>query len=132
MVIRITAWGQLSPSITLGNQKWKGAAPALSKSEINKKILAEPKDKRKKEADKIITEDPKAWIRKYLRADSEEYWLFLDEIRGINDNKFNSRPTQAPNQEDEEIDNTVPINKVDKNKNCGEDNIIKKRETWSS
>jgi len=65
----------------------------------------------------MIIEEPKAWIRKYLRADSEEYWLFLDEIKGINDNKFNSSPIQAPNQEDEEIDNNVPINKVDKNKN---------------
>jgi len=64
-----------------------------------------------------MTEDPNAWIRKYLRADSEEYWLFFDEIKGIKDNKFNSNPTQAPNQEEEEIDNTVPISKVDKNKN---------------
>lgn len=104
----------------------------MSKREINKKILAEFKDKRKKEAERMIIEEPKAWIRKYLRADSEEYWLFLDEIKGINDNKFSSRPTQAPNQEDEEIDNTVPINKVDINKNCGEDNIIKKREVWFS
>jgi len=117
----------LSPSITLGNQKWKGAAPALSSKEVIKKILAEYKDIKKNEADKIIIDDPNAWIRKYLRADSEEYWLFLEEIKGIKDKRLSSRPTQAPNQEEEEIDKVVPISKVNKNKSCGEDSKIKKR-----
>lgn len=121
------AWGQLSPSITLGNQKWKGAAPAFSNKEASKKSLAEWIDMRKRDADKTIIEDPNAWIRKYLRADSEEYWLFLEEIRGIKDKRLSSSPTQAPNHEDEEIDKVVPISKVNKNKSCGEDNKIKKR-----
>ena len=74
-----------------------------------------------------MIEDPRAWIKKYLRADSEQYWLFLDEIKGIKDNKLSSNPTHAPNQEEEETDNRVPISKVKKNKKCGEDSIIKKR-----
>lgn len=123
----MTAWGQLSPSITLGNQKWKGAAPALSNKEATKKSLAEFKDIKKKDAERIIIDDPNAWIRKYLRADSEEYWLFLEEIKGINDKRLSSSPTQAPNQEDEETDKVVPKSRVNKNKSCGEDNKIKKR-----
>jgi len=113
--------------MTLGNQKWKGAAPALSNKEIIKKILAEFKDIRKNDADMIIIDEPNAWIKKYFKADSEEYWLFLEEIKGINDKRLSSSPTQAPNQEEEEIDKVVPINKVNKNKICGEDNKIKKR-----
>lgn len=123
------ACGQLSPSITLGNQKWKGAAPALSNKEAINRSLAELDDIRKRDADKIITDDPNAWIRKYLRADSEEYWLFFEEIRGINDKRLSSSPTQAPNQEEDETDKVVPRSKVNKNKSCGEDNKIKKRGT---
>lgn len=37
-------------------------------------------------------------------------------IRGINDNRFNSRPIQAPNQEDDEIESKEPISKVKKKK----------------
>ena len=37
-------------------------------------------------------------------------------IRGINDMRFNSSPTQAPNQEEEEIDKMAPIDKVRKKK----------------
>lgn len=128
----MTAWGQLSPSITLGNQKWNGAAPALSNKETIKKSLAELKDIKKNEAERIITDDPSAWMRKYLRADSDEYWLFLEETKGINDKRLSSSPTQAPNQEEEEIDNVVPKSKVNKNKICGEDSKIKKRGTKSS
>lgn len=126
-VIKVTAWGQLSPSITLGNQKWKGAAPALSNKEVIKKSLAEFIDIKKNEADRIIIDDPKAWIRKYLRADSEEYWFPFEEIKGIKDKRLSSSPTQALDQEDEEIDKIVPIKRVNKNKSCGEDNKIKKR-----
>lgn len=127
IVIKVIAWGQSSPSITLGNQKWKGAAPAFNRREAIKKTPAELKDIKKKEAERIIIDDPNAWIRKYLRADSDEYWLFLDEIKGINDKRLSSSPTQAPNQEEEEIDKVVPKSKVNKNKSCGEDSKIKKR-----
>jgi len=78
----------------------------------------------------MIIDDPSAWIRKYFKADSEEYRLFLEEIKGINDKRFSSSPTQAPNQEEEEIDKVVPKNKVNKNKSCGEDNKIKKRGSY--
>jgi len=69
---------------------------------------------RVKEAAKIIIEDPSAWIKKYLSAASDEYWLFLVEIRGIKDKRLSSNPTQAPNQEEEEAARTVPNNKVKK------------------
>lgn len=131
-VIKVTAWGQPSPSITLGNQKWKGAAPILSNKEITKKSSAKFKDIKENDAERIIIEDPRAWIRKYLRADSDEYWLFFEEIKGINDKRLSSSPTQAPNQEDEETDKVVPKSKVDKNKICGEDSKIKKRGAGSS
>jgi len=74
-----------------------------------------------------MIEDPKAWIRKYFNADSEEYWFLFEEIKGINDKRLSSKPTHAPNQEEEETDKVVPIRSVKKNKICGEDSIIKKR-----
>jgi len=126
-VIRATACGQLKPSMTVGNQKWKGAAPALSSKEISKKVLAKSADSIDNEADKMINEEPRAWIRKYFKAASEEYWLFLDEIKGIKDNRLSSSPTQAPNQDEEETDKVVPRKRVNRNKTWGEENKIKKR-----
>jgi len=61
-----------------------------------------------------MTEDPKAWIKKYFKAASEEYWLFFVEIRGIKDNRLSSSPIQAPNQEEEEAASTVPNKRVEK------------------
>lgn len=59
------------PCIMAGNQKWTGAAPIFSKSDL--KIIA-PGLMNKTPIDvaliKIITE-PRAWIKKYLRAASE-------------------------------------------------------------
>ena len=80
-----------------------------------------------KEAARIIIEDPRAWIKKYFSAASEEYWLFFAEIRGIKDNKLSSRPTQAPNQEEAEAAKVVPNKRVEKKRTRDEDSVIKKR-----
>ena len=58
--------------------------------------------------------DARAWIRKYLMADSARKGQSLVVIKGRNDSKFNSSPNQAPNHEVEEIDRVVPISKVTK------------------
>lgn len=75
----------------------------------------------------MITEEPKAWIKKYFSAASDEYWLFFKEIIGINDIKLSSSPIQIPNQEEEEIDKVVPRRSVNMNKRCDEEKEIKKR-----
>ena len=63
-----------------------------------------------------MMDEPKAWIRKYFKATSEVEEESLEEIKGINDIKFSSRPTQAPNQEEEEIERREPLNNVIINK----------------
>lgn len=60
--------------------------------------------------------EPKAWIRKYFRAASEEYRDFLEMRSGIKDKRFNSRPAQALNQDEDERAREVPSVKVKKNK----------------
>lgn len=132
MVIRRIAEGHWRPSITLGNQKWKGAAPDFSKRATTIKNWAELVVVKLKEAARIITEEPRAWIKKYLRAASEEYWFLFVEIRGIKDKRLSSKPIQAPNQEVEEAANPVPSKRVEKNKMWVEDIVIKKRGVWPS
>lgn len=63
----------------------------------------------------MINEEPKAWIKKYFKADSDEHWFLLFIINGINDIKFNSNPTHAPNHDGAEIDRNIPIINVKKN-----------------
>lgn len=48
-------------------------------------------------------------------ADSARKGQSLVVIKGINDNKFNSNPNHAPNQDVDEIDRIVPVNNVKKN-----------------
>ena len=59
--------------------------------------------------------EARAWIKKYLIADSARNGHNLVVIRGVKDNKFSSNPNQAPNQDVEEIDKKVPVNNVEKN-----------------
>lgn len=84
------------------------------------------------EAVKIIIDDPRAWIKKYFRAASEEYWLFLEEIKGMNERRLSSSPIQAPNHEVEEIESVVPKIRVEINRIWDEDSKIKKRGSWPS
>lgn len=74
------------------------------------------------------TVEPKAWMRKYLSAASDEYWLPLVEINGINDSRFNSNPIQAPNHELEETAIAIPKIKVPVNKQRDGENTIKKKD----
>lgn len=59
--------------------------------------------------------EAKACTRKYFTAASEKKGDNLVVIKGIKEIKFNSNPSQAPNQEVDEIDKKVPINSVEKN-----------------
>lgn len=64
--------------------------------------------------EKIMIEDPRAWIRKYFKAASEDDDDNLVDIRGINDIKFSSNPIQAPNHEEEEIERIEPKININK------------------
>lgn len=127
IVIKIITWGHCNPSITLGNQKWNGAAPDFNKRATVINIMANSLDDNMKEEDIMMTEEPNAWIKKYFRAASEEYWLFLEEIKGIKDIRFSSSPIQAPNQDEEEMERSVPKDREVRNKICEEESKIKKR-----
>lgn len=112
-VIKIKQLNQDNPSITLGNQKWKGADPIfINKEEL---IIIEMNKLNSKFFKKIILikiENKKLieaidWVRKYFNEASEDNKLFELEIRGINLNKLISNPIQHPNQELEEIEMKV-------------------------
>lgn len=57
----------------------------------------------------IIIIEAKAWIKKYLIEASVDFQLSLDRIRGIILIKLISNPSQAVNQEPEEIAINEPI-----------------------
>ena len=58
--------------------------------------------------------EPRAWIRKYFKAASEEYVSYLDVRRGTNEIRFSSSPSQQPNQDELEIVIKIPKFKVKK------------------
>jgi len=116
-VIKIKLLIQLSPSITPGNQKWKGAAPLFSNKvdKINKllKLLLIIQLLLKNNIIKIMAnnkiDEAKAWVKKYFNLLSDVIRFFLPSfIKGINESKLISNPIQAPNQELEEIVIKVP------------------------
>lgn len=123
--------------MTSGNQKWKGAAPVFSKrAEL---IIIEEQFWLKLNwlikfiliidirIAKSKIEEAKAWVRKYFNEASVDIKLFVLIIKGINDNKLISNPTQAPNQELEETVIIVLLIKVKKNNNLAEFLNIKKK-----
>ena len=126
-VIKISACDHIKPSKVGGNQKWKGAEPAFNNKAADRdaenkcvfNIIITP------EISKIV--EPRAWIKKYFKAASDEYWLSFIVINGIKESKFNSNPIQAPNQELAQIEITIPKIKVLINKKREGENIIKKR-----
>lgn len=113
----------VSPSITIGNQKWNGAIPTfIIKQELKiifivvlnfKKFFKDNIEKKIIKNNKIL--EAKAWVKKYFNIDSDEYKLLTFIIRGINDNKLISNPIQILNQEDEQILIKVPKNNIIKN-----------------
>lgn len=127
-VIKIKPWGQVNPSITCGNQKWKGAAPSFNNKAVVIKIIKLWLNTYST-VPIMIRAEPKAWTKKYFKDASDIYWLSLELIKGIKDIKFNSSPHQAPNQDSEEIDRIVPVVKpTKKTKAMGFKINIKKRE----
>lgn len=76
---------------------------------------------------KSSIEEAKAWTRKYFKAASEANWVILC-IKGINESKLISRPTQQPIQLVDEITTNVPTNKVTQNNNREGFLIIRMRE----
>ena len=72
MVIKIISWGHNKLSMIWGNQKWKGAAPSFNRRAeiiITNEILGWNSNK---DLLKMIRDDPKAWIKKYLMAASDK------------------------------------------------------------
>lgn len=119
-VIKINAFSQERPSITLGNQKWNGAEPLFNRREekiiisIKKLELILFEFNKNKIVANRNTEEASACVRKYFNEASVDINL-LSLIRGIKDNKLISKPIQAPNQELAEIEISVPIIKIRKN-----------------
>lgn len=105
---------QFNPSITSGNQEWKGAAPIFIKRAefiiINNKEFWGINSLKFKfiiiENIKIL--DVKAWAIKYFKADSEGYKFLLSFNRGIIERRLISKPIHILNQEYEEIVIKVP------------------------
>ena len=114
-VIKMMHSGQEIPCITLGNHRWKGAAPIFINRADRIIISGVCKWGEKIRATGValtIIADPRAWIRKYFNAASEVYILVLDVMRGKKDNKFNSKPIQAINHEVEDVAITAPRSRV--------------------
>jgi len=135
-VIKIILLIQFKPSITIGNQKWKGAIPVFIIKEDAKIILifelkfniifhSIKKENKIIENNRIL--DARAWVRKYFSDASEENKLFNFIVKGIKDNKLISKPIQTLNQDDELILIIVPKNNVDKNSILYEFFKIKKK-----
>lgn len=120
-----------SPSATIGNHIWKGAAPILINKAIDNKycenitpvVIVE-------DANRIMAE-ASAWVRKYFRLASDENWLVSEEIRGIKDNRFSSRPIHTVNQEEEETAIIIPNVKVEKKRRWEGIKRIKKRGVYT-
>lgn len=117
----------MSPSITPGNQKWKGAAPIFSNRELLIKVLITSiflgfgedglNIRDPKITDKSRVAEAKAWTKKYLREASVENKFFEFVIKGIKESKLISKPIHAPNHELAEVEIKVPPINVNKNKN---------------
>lgn len=121
-VIKVNELIQVKPSITVGNQKWKGAAP-LFNNKAEKIIIFEYKiwlfnsyGTLNFSIERIIANnkiaDANAWVKKYFKEASVDIRLLLSFIRGINDNRLISNPIQALNHELEEIVIIVPNIKI--------------------
>lgn len=115
---------QSSPSITSGNQEWKGAAPSLVKRAEFRIIIIKFLESWGADSLKFkniiiannTTLEARAWVIKYFKADSEGYELFELVIKGIIDKRLISNPIHILNHEYDEIVIRVPIIKVKKNK----------------
>jgi len=110
-------WGQPIPCITEGNQKWTGAAPIFKRRALKITVLGSIEITNNLGAAAKIKADPKAWIRKYFRAASDEYKFDFDVMRGMKESRFSSSPSQAVNHEEEEKAIKVPVRRESINNN---------------
>lgn len=112
--------------ITLGNQKWQGAAPSLiniliirigrsALLNLNWELIKMMKTNR------IL--DPIAWARKYLIALSDSLIELEEKIKGINLKRFNSIIIHIKNQWEAEITDNEERIKV--KVNIGEEHFNK-------
>lgn len=109
---RMALWNQLINSIAWGNQKWVGAIPAFTPKAREIKLLKESKELREenfneKSPVKMITNEAKACVRKYLIEASEDEGEGENIKMGIKAIRFISNPNQATNQDDEETETPV-------------------------
>lgn len=102
------AFNQSKPSITSGNQKWKGAIPIfVRREEFILNIIIDWEFRFVKiflfiiirMIDNKMIVEAIACTMKYLIEDSADSLFFLLCIRGIIDNRLISRPNHIPNQE---------------------------------
>lgn len=135
-VIKINLFNHLKPSITLGNQKWKGAAPLFIKSDeiiihkVSFTLTVLDISYNIKTVENNNIEDAIAWVKKYFKEASVVSGFFVSLIRGIKDNRLISNPIQALNQEDDDIVINVPTIKVIKKIILDKLFIIKKKRDW--
>lgn len=113
---------QFKPSVTLGNQKWKGALPifiaiaeAINIMKNSFKLLVNFNllNIKNNKTENKKTEEVRAWVKKYFKEASEENKFFVSIIKGIKDNKLISNPIHILNQDVDEIVIKVP-NIIDK------------------
>lgn len=86
---------QLRPDITLGNQKWSGAAPAFIISPEITRSLGRSMGRLVElthEAPVSRRRDPKVWVRKYFVAASYSLLLGVLTISGIKAKRLSSIP----------------------------------------
>lgn len=105
-VNRIKLLNQFNPSITSGNQKWKGAAPIfVNNAELMIIIKYWFKLKKNDEFMDIIiiinkiNIEAKVWVKKYLIEASLEYIFLYIENKGIIEIILISNPIHIPNHE---------------------------------
>jgi hypothetical protein len=126
---------QVKPSITLGNQKWKGAAPIFNiiveeiAIEIKLKLILKVENMKNKIIKNKKIAEAIAWVKKYFKEDSEDIKFFETIIKGIKESKLISKPIQILSQEVEDTAIKVPKIIELKNKNLYEFFKIKKKRT---
>lgn len=105
-VNRIKLLNQFNPSITSGNQKWKGAAPIfVNNAELVIIIKYWFKLKKNDEFMDIIiiinkiNIEAKVWVKKYLIEASLEYIFLYIENKGIIEIILISNPIHIPSHE---------------------------------
>lgn len=106
-VLKIRQGSHLSLAITLGNQKWRGAAPNFSSRlvVIRRRGITLFVKGDALEINSILNNsraEPIAWARKYLIAASVSCWVLLIDIRGIKDIRFSSKAVQIRSQWEED------------------------------